>query len=100
MFLEPVPPSSFYRADQAEEAKKKDAKKKEGTKEISLLDVKRAMNTSIAIARIRMTHAETRQAIMGMDETALPSNVVQLLQVPACRIGHAREHVLPCWFYR
>ncbi|CAN0381512.1 unnamed protein product [Ascophyllum nodosum] len=64
----------------AEEAKKKDAKKKEGTKEISLLDVKRAMNTSIAIARIRMTHAETRQAIMGMDETALPSNVVQLLQ--------------------
>ncbi|CAM9203099.1 unnamed protein product, partial [Ascophyllum nodosum] len=64
----------------AEEAKKKDVKKKEGPKEISLLDAKRAMNTSIAIARIRRTHAETRQAIMDMDETALSSNVVQSLQ--------------------
>lgn len=39
------------------------------------------MNTSIAIARIKMTHADTRQAIMNMDETALDSNVVQSLKV-------------------
>ncbi|CAN0494905.1 unnamed protein product, partial [Hapterophycus canaliculatus] len=66
---------------QLEEAKRKDVKKKEAPKEISLLDGKRAMNTSIAIARIKMTHAETRQAIMNMDETALSSNVLQSLQV-------------------
>lgn len=55
--------------------------KKEAPKEISLLDAKRAMNTSIAIARIKMTFAETRQAIMNMDEMALSSNVLQSLQV-------------------
>lgn len=65
---------------QAEEKKKE--VKKEAPKEISLLDGKRAMNTSIAIARIKMTFAETRQVIMNMDETALPSNVLQSLQVP------------------
>lgn len=54
--------------------------KKEVPKEISLLDAKRAMNTAIAIARIKMTFAETRQAIMNMDETALSSNVLQSLQ--------------------
>ncbi|CAN0494486.1 unnamed protein product, partial [Ectocarpus sp. 8 AP-2014] len=61
------------------EAKKKDVKK-EAPKEISLLDGKRAMNTSIAIARIKMTYAETRQAVMNMDETVLSSNVLQSLQ--------------------
>lgn len=67
-------------ARQLEEAKKKDVKK-EVPKEISLLDGKRAMNTSIAIARIKMSYAETRQAIMNMEETALSSNVLQSLQV-------------------
>lgn len=66
--------------NQLEEAKKKDVKK-EAPKEISLLDGKRAMNTSIAIARIKMTYAETRQAVMNMDETVLSSNVLQSLQV-------------------
>lgn len=55
--------------------------KKEAPKEICLLDGKRAMNTSIAIARIKMSYAETRQAIMNMEETALSSNVLQSLQV-------------------
>lgn len=67
--------------NQLEEAKKKDVKKKEEKKEITLLDAKRAMNTSIAIARIKMTYAETRQAIMNMDEAALSANVLQSLQV-------------------
>ncbi|CAN0560571.1 unnamed protein product, partial [Ectocarpus sp. 12 AP-2014] len=62
-----------------DEAKKKDVKK-EAPKEISLLDGKRAMNTSIAIARIKMSYAETRQAVMNMDETVLSSNVLQSLQ--------------------
>ena len=65
---------------QLEESKKKDVKK-EVPKEICLLDGKRAMNTSIAIARIKMSYAETRQAIMNMEETALSSNVLQSLQV-------------------
>ncbi|CAN0208007.1 unnamed protein product, partial [Ectocarpus fasciculatus] len=64
----------------ARSTKKKDVKK-EAPKEISLLDGKRAMNTSIAIARIKMTYAETRQAVMNMDETVLSSNVLQSLQV-------------------
>lgn len=55
--------------------------KKEAPKEIALLDAKRAMNTSIAIARIKMSFADTRTAIMNMDETALSSNVLQSLQV-------------------
>ena len=77
----PPPPSwSAVIVRQLEEAKKKDVKK-EAPKEICLLDGKRAMNTSIAIARIKMSYAETRQAIMNMEETALSSNVLQSLQV-------------------
>ncbi|CAM9888992.1 unnamed protein product, partial [Laminaria digitata] len=71
--------SAVVVAQQLEESKKKDLKK-EAPKEISLLDGKRAMNTSIAIARIKMSYAETRQAIMNMEETALSSNVLQSLQ--------------------
>lgn len=64
--------------------------KKEAPKEITLLDAKRSMNTAIAIARIKMTHDETRQAIMNIDETALSSSQVQSLQVtglqPTCSL--------------
>lgn len=51
------------------------------------------MNTSIAIARIKMAYAETRQAIMNMDESVLSSNVLQSLQVCA---GGGKLLVI-CW---
>ncbi|CAN0458464.1 unnamed protein product, partial [Discosporangium mesarthrocarpum] len=62
-----------------EEAKKKESTKKEVPKLIALLDSKRSMNTSIAIARIKMTHEETKVAIQNMDESKLSTNVLQSL---------------------
>ncbi|CAN0160880.1 unnamed protein product, partial [Hapterophycus canaliculatus] len=39
------------------------------------------MNVSIATARIRMSHAETREAIILMHDEALSPNILQLLQM-------------------
>ncbi len=50
-------------------------------KPMSVVDGKKSQNLSVILGKLKMTHAEIRDAVLAMDETKLPVEVVRVLSL-------------------